>query len=457
MGPSPNNGVLKGLPLQSPFCPLIEARLMTNGKEMEELNYPLRIVQFLQDTVARSDLQSMWAYDAIRHRVSKKVKTNKETARRRSYVDLCHDRYKKGIPFNVAALQDEKLKLEERSRQVIQTLPPNLIDYRGVVNSEQLSHALPLSLRAEWPKDYNGQLIVSKEALALMDNEWAHSLLEAKSCRRDQLLRNFCVDEDGRHRNWPNPFGTKTGRDRPLGASFIYLPKHYRALIQPDQGSVVALIDYEQQEPAIAAIFSGHAELITRYEMGDLYAGLLQEGPWDRLSRKQFKRLLISYLYGRDPSRFCADFGVDSSTAQGWDLALGRLLGPIENWMDTQTAKAFSEGRVASLDWQMWVSPRTNPLSVRNWPIQAAGADILRRACFQLADAGIAVIGGLHDAVLIEVPVENHQQHIAMAEKIMRTASAEVLSGVRLKTKVEQLYWSVCEEPVGLQDMEAAK
>ena len=121
--------------------------------------------------------------------------------------------------------------------------------------------------------------------------------------------------------------------------------------------------------------------------------------------------------------------------------------------MDTQAAKAFSEGRVASLDWQMWVSPRANPLSIRNWPIQAAGADILRRACFQLADAGIAVIGGLHDAVLIEVPVENHQQHIAAAEKIMRTASAEVLNGACLRTKVEQLYWSACEEADGRQDM----
>ncbi|MEH6638674.1 MAG: DNA polymerase [Porticoccaceae bacterium] len=439
--PMPHFGSLQASATAQDFCAVAEARLMTNGLDVAELDYELKKIQYLEGQIPQNHGQCTWARKALFHRIKNGSCVDKHAATRLRYVELCQSRFDRGIPFNIAAVQDARLALEQRIRISRQDLPPGLIDNRGAVNLQRLSEVIPPALRSAWPTDAYGDLLTSKEALQQLDNKWAELLLTAKACHRDQILRNFRIDEDGRHRSWANPFGTKTGRDKPVGASFLYLPKAYRNLIQPDADSVVAYIDYEQQEPLIAAVFAGHERLLSLYAQGDLYAALADDGAWSTLSRKQFKRLFISYLYGRSPAAFCGAYGIDSATAQAWGQALDELLRPIEEWMKAKTAQAFSDGIIRSLDWHIWVQPDMSPLSLRNWPIQAAGADILRRACFGLADAGIATIGGLHDAVLIEVPLLNYQKRIAEAESIMQLASASVLHGIPLRTKVEHIYF----------------
>jgi len=423
------------------FCAVAEARWLINGLDVADLDYELKVIHHLEGQITQSYAQHTWAREALSRRINSYVCVDGHAAARLRYVELCQSRFNRGVPFNVPAIGKARLTLKLRIRANREALPPGLIDTSGQINLQRLSEVLPPALRSAWPVDAYGNLLTSNETLSQLDNEWAELLLTAKACHRDQILRNFCIDEDGRHRSWANPFGTKTGRDKPVGASFLYLSKTYRNLIQPDAGSVIALIDYEQQEPLVAAVFAGHERLLSLYEQGDLYTALADDGPWSTLSRKQFKRLFISYLYGRSPAAFCGDYGIDSATAQAWGALLGEMLRPIEEWMKAKTAQAFSDGIIRSLDWQIRVQAHMRPLSLRNWPIQAAGADILRRACFGLADAGIATIGGLHDAVLIEVPLQNHEERIAEAGNIMRLASASVLNGVSLRTKVERIYF----------------
>src|SRR5262249_22806950 len=73
---------------------------------------------------------------------------------------------------------------------------------------------------------------------------------------------------------------------------------------------------------------------------------------------------------------------------------------------------------------------------LRNWPIQSAGADILRRACCLLVEAGIAVCGPVHDAVLLEAPLGEVDVVAARAAGIMGDA-AEVIIGHRIRVGVE--------------------
>ena len=54
------------------------------------------------------------------------------------------------------------------------------------------------------------------------------------------------------------PFRSRTGRNQPSNAKFIFGPgKWMRGLIKPPQGKVLAYIDWSAQEVAIAAALSG--------------------------------------------------------------------------------------------------------------------------------------------------------------------------------------------------------
>ena len=69
-----------------------------------------------------------------------------------------------------------------------------------------------------------------------------------------------------------------------------------------------------------------------------------------------------------------------------------------------------------------------NERSIRNWPIQAAGADILRIACILAARHGIKLVAPVHDAVLIEAPIERIEADVVLMREIMRRASRIVLN-----------------------------
>ncbi len=70
-----------------------------------------------------------------------------------------------------------------------------------------------------------------------------------------------------------------------------------------------------------------------------------------------------------------------------------------------------------------------NPRSLLNWPMQASGADMLRLACIGIAEAGIRICAPVHDAILIEAPIEDIDEAVEVARREMIEASAMVLGG----------------------------
>ena len=69
-----------------------------------------------------------------------------------------------------------------------------------------------------------------------------------------------------------------------------------------------------------------------------------------------------------------------------------------------------------------------NERSLRNWPIQSAGADILRISCIMAERHGIKLLAPVHDAVLIEAPIDRIEADVALMQEIMRRASRIVLN-----------------------------
>jgi DNA polymerase-1 len=64
--------------------------------------------------------------------------------------------------------------------------------------------------------------------------------------------------------------------------------------------------------------------------------------------------------------------------------------------------------------------------------MQANGAEMLRIACIFLIDGDIRICAPVHDAVLIEAPLDELDATIERTQTLMRKASAIVLDGFEL-------------------------
>ena len=76
-----------------------------------------------------------------------------------------------------------------------------------------------------------------------------------------------------------------------------------------------------------------------------------------------------------------------------------------------------------------------------NFPMQANGAEMLRLACCLATESGLAVCAPVHDALLIEAPAGEVDEHVAALQACMREASSVVLDGFELGSDAKIVRW----------------
>src|SRR5262245_65693609 len=91
--------------------------------------------------------------------------------------------------------------------------------------------------------------------------------------------------------------------------------------------------------------------------------------------------------------------------------------------------------------WPVRVGLQSNPRSLRNFPMQANGAEMLRIACCLATERGIEVCAPVHDAVLICAPLERIEADVASMRAAMAEASRVVLAGFELATEDKIIPW----------------
>ena len=84
--------------------------------------------------------------------------------------------------------------------------------------------------------------------------------------------------------------------------------------------------------------------------------------------------------------------------------------------------------------WRVHVGPDANPRSLRNFPMQANGAEMMRLACCLATERGIVVCCPVHDALLVEGPAEDIDAVVSQTQRAMREASELALPGFPLRT-----------------------
>jgi DNA polymerase I len=107
-------------------------------------------------------------------------------------------------------------------------------------------------------------------------------------------------------------------------------------------------------------------------------------------------------------------------------------------WSDATVDYAILHGKLWTVfGWTVHTGTNPNPCFLRNFLMQANGAEMLRLACSMLVESGTKVCAPVHDAVLIEAPLESLDKSIEETQQILSEASAIVLDGLRLRSGVE--------------------
>ncbi len=91
--------------------------------------------------------------------------------------------------------------------------------------------------------------------------------------------------------------------------------------------------------------------------------------------------------------------------------------------------------------WTMRVGPDANPRSLRNFPCQANGAEMLRLACCLATERGISVVASVHDALMVEGSADAIDEIVARTQGAMAEASEIVLAGFRLRSEAKIVCW----------------
>ena len=308
------------------------------------------------------------------------------------------------------------------------------------------AHQLP------WPLSPTGQPLLDRTTFEQMSRRYPQVKPIAEVRRFLSRIKPpaFTVGADGRNRAMLSPYRSKTGRNQPSNARFIFgAPAWARGLIQPKPGYGLAYIDWSQQEFAIAAALSEDPAMIEAYQSGDPYLALAKQtggAPPDATKashpriREQFKLCVLGVQYGMGPESLAAQLGQSPCHARAL-LALHRAAYPrYWRWAQAAADSAVLTGGIqAVFGWRLQVTSATKPRTLLNFPMQANGAEMLRLACIYATEAGVRVCAPVHDALLVEAPLPELDAAVALTRACMAQASGVVLAGLVVRTDVQRV------------------
>jgi hypothetical protein len=280
--------------------------------------------------------------------------------------------------------------------------------------------------------------------VALM-RELRHSLSQLR-------LAELTVGSDGCNRCLLSAFASKTGRNQPSNSRFIFGPSTWlRGLIRPREGQAVAYIDWSQQEFGIAAALSGDPAMREAYLSGDPYLAFGKQAgqiPPDGTKethetvRDMCKTCVLGVQYAMGEVSLARRIGQPPIVARNL-LRMHRETYPaFWSWSDAVVDYAMLHGALHTVfGWTVRVGPDVNTRSLRNFPMQANGAEMLRLACCLATERGIKVCAPVHDAILIEGPASVIHELVTETQRAMREASEIVLDGFALRSDAKVVCW----------------
>jgi hypothetical protein len=323
--------------------------------------------------------------------------------------------------------------------------------YEGVSFRAARFEDLLARLDIPWPRLPTGALDLEDDTFrqqARSHGGVIANLREVRHTLGQMRLNNFTIGRDGRNRVYLNPYGSVTGRNQPSNARFIFGSARWsRSFIKPPPGHALAYVDWTSQEIAIGAALSGDPALWEDYRAGDIYmafatrAGLAPAGATKASHpqvRKQCKATVLGLGYGLTEHGLAPQLNVKRDTARHLIQLHREAYRTFHKWVEQQAnAGAMGLPLRTVFGWERRMKPgsRPNLRSLKNFFMQSTGAEMMRIALCELTDAGISVCCPVHDAVLIEAPLDDLDKTLAATQQIMGDVSELVLGdGYRVGT-----------------------
>jgi DNA polymerase-1 len=291
-----------------------------------------------------------------------------------------------------------------------------------------------------WPKTETGKMQLDQDTFrdqAKVYPELA-ALRELRHSLSELRIEKLAVGSDGRNRAMLSPFGASSGRNTPSANKFIFGPSVWlRGLIKPGPGRAIAYIDWSSQEVAIAAALSGDPFLVDAMASGDPYlsfavrAGLAPEGATKashRAVRDLCKACVLGTNYGMGARTLAFRTNTSIVEAESLLRTLARTYPVFAEWQGKSVDVALLRGYMSTVfGWKLHVTGNTRPTALRNFPMQSHGAEMLRIACCLAIERGVSVCAPVHDALLIEAPIDLIDDAVATTRGVMAEAAAAVL------------------------------
>jgi DNA polymerase-1 len=316
-----------------------------------------------------------------------------------------------------------------------------------------------------WPRLGTGGLNLSDEAFreVARSHPQVAPLRELRSALSELRLNDLAVGRDGRNRCLLSPFQARTGRNQPSNSKFIFGPSVWlRGLIKPPPTHGVAYVDWSQQEFGIAAALSGDPNMMQAYRSGDPYLAFAKQAgavppeatrQTHSAQRDLFKACVLAVQYGMGPDALASRIGQPPVIARDLLRAHQETYRVFWRWSDASVDHAMCKNSLHTVfGWTIHVGEDSNPRSLRNFPMQANGAEMLRLACCLATERGVEVCAPVHDAVLICAPLDELEHDVAVMQGGMAEASRIVLDGFELGTDVKVIeYPNRYSDPRGEQ------
>ena len=243
------------------------------------------------------------------------------------------------------------------------------------------------------------------------------------------------------------PFA-QAGTRNSAKSNFIFAAARWlRGLIKPEPGTGIAYLDYGREEVLIQAVLAQCPAYLRAYYSEDMHTangkrfGLIVEG-MDKASFKAARTLAktctFRIQYGGQAVGLSQSLGIPLAKAEQIIRAYRRDFPEIQQWRQRVESTAIAQRYLLSPDGSVLkFNENINPRTACNFPIQATGAAILRWTQIRLREQGIKVLCPVHDAILVEYPLDTKEETLRVCQEEMVTAGKLFLNENKLLVDVE--------------------
>src|SRR4051812_7490526 len=137
--------------------------------------------------------------------------------------------------------------------------------------------------------------------------------------------------------------------------------------------------------------------------------------------REQFKTVALGVLYGLSAGGLARKLNVPPCRGRELLRMHQETFRHFWEWSDRVETEGMLTGRLRTVfGWAVHAGADANPRSLRNFPMQANGAEMLRLACCLATERGINVCAPVHDALLVEGSADDIDAVVARTQEAMR-------------------------------------